>query len=156
MPLQNRVNPFGKIIVSPSRGTLMGNRGVIHKDKKIVAQFKNKFWITCNMFYKNTPRVMMTEKRWTELFIIFVSTISARSVSRRKSGRFVKEKQFCPSLFDHHDARRIFVVHIARNPKLVFKISDDFFVLVNHATIAHERTATWTDDYFSEWIDTIL
>ena len=74
MPLQNRVNPFGKIIISPSRGMLMGNRGVIHKDKRIVADFKNKFWITCDMHYKNTPRVMMVEKRWTELFFLDEAT----------------------------------------------------------------------------------
>ncbi len=32
MPLQNRVDPFGKIIATPQRGTLMGNRGQLHNE----------------------------------------------------------------------------------------------------------------------------
>jgi hypothetical protein len=30
MPLQNRVTPLGEIIAHPARGTLMGNRGILH------------------------------------------------------------------------------------------------------------------------------
>jgi hypothetical protein len=30
MPLQNRVTPLGEIIADPARGTLMGNRGILH------------------------------------------------------------------------------------------------------------------------------
>ena len=29
MPLQNRVTPFGEIIATEARGTLLGNRGLI-------------------------------------------------------------------------------------------------------------------------------
>ena len=32
MPLQNRVNPFGELIATPARGTLMGNRGRLHDE----------------------------------------------------------------------------------------------------------------------------
>ncbi len=30
MPLQNRVTPFGEIVSSAARGTLVGNRGCLH------------------------------------------------------------------------------------------------------------------------------
>jgi hypothetical protein len=35
MPLQNRVDPFGEMLVTPARGLFFGNRGGrIHTDKK--------------------------------------------------------------------------------------------------------------------------
>ena len=30
MPRQNRVTPFGELVATPARGTLMGNRGCLH------------------------------------------------------------------------------------------------------------------------------
>lgn len=30
MPLQNRVDPWGRLHATPARGALLGNRGVIH------------------------------------------------------------------------------------------------------------------------------
>ena len=30
VPLQNRVTPFGEIVAVPERGTMMGNRGILH------------------------------------------------------------------------------------------------------------------------------
>jgi hypothetical protein len=30
MPLRNRVTPLGEIVATPHRGTLMGDRGVLH------------------------------------------------------------------------------------------------------------------------------
>ena len=30
MSRQNRVTPFGEVVAVPERGTLMGNRGVLH------------------------------------------------------------------------------------------------------------------------------
>jgi hypothetical protein len=30
MPHRNRVTPYGEIVATPERGTLMGNRGVLH------------------------------------------------------------------------------------------------------------------------------
>ena len=91
MPLQNRVNPFGKIIETPSRGTFTGNRGVIHRNKKIVADFKNKFWITCALEYKDFKRVVMTEKRWTELF--FLDEATSFSAGHRPCA-FCRNKDF--------------------------------------------------------------
>lgn len=74
MPLQNRVNPFGEIITSTSRGTWMGNRGVLHKNKKIVTPFKLLNWITCVLQYHGIRRNVMTDGRYTELFFLDEAT----------------------------------------------------------------------------------
>src|SRR5947209_4585229 len=48
MPLQNRLDPFGAIIVSPARGTFMGNRGgVLHNERReIVRPYAGRRWIS--------------------------------------------------------------------------------------------------------------
>ena len=81
MPLQNRVNPFGQIIVSAARGNWMGNRGVLHKDKKIVADYKTTNWIICVLRYYNVRRNVMTNGRYTELF--FLDEATAYSAGHR-------------------------------------------------------------------------
>lgn len=43
MALQNRVTPLGEIVAIPERGTLMGNRSVLHDGTKTIRrswQFK--------------------------------------------------------------------------------------------------------------------
>lgn len=71
MPLQNRVNPYGAIFRSPARGTLMGNRGSLHNEKReIVRQFNGRRWITCCLEYKDRRRFVMSPGRYTELFFL--------------------------------------------------------------------------------------
>jgi hypothetical protein len=84
MPLQNRVDPLGQIFSSSCRGTWTGNRGVIHKNKKIVSPFKTRYWITCALKYKDFQRTVMTENRWTELF--FLDEATAFSAGHRPCG----------------------------------------------------------------------
>ena len=48
MPHQNRVNPFNNLIATPARGTLVGNRGILHDDQgRIVRPFSHKNWVAC-------------------------------------------------------------------------------------------------------------
>jgi hypothetical protein len=75
--LQNRVDPFGNFIVTPARGSWMGNRGVIHKDKQITSAFRHKAWITCVLEFKGRKRTVMTPNRWTELFFLDEATAFA-------------------------------------------------------------------------------
>ena len=71
MPLQNRVDPFGNLFRTDARGTMMGNRGgVMHRDREILRTFKSRRWITCLLEFKGRRRVVMTEKRYTELFFL--------------------------------------------------------------------------------------
>jgi hypothetical protein len=72
MPLQNRVDPFGRIVAVPSRGRLMGYRGgPLHvEDRRVVRQHVNQSWIICRLDFNNRRRQVMTPGRYTELFFL--------------------------------------------------------------------------------------
>jgi len=78
MPLQNRVNPWGQLHAVPARGTLLGNRGIIHNHaREIVAQWRTKAWITCRLAWKGWRRTIMRPGSWTELFFLDEATAFA-------------------------------------------------------------------------------
>lgn len=80
--LQNRVDPSGNIIKTPARGAWMGNRGVLHNDKKeIVRSYKLYPWITCLLQFKGWHREVMSPNRYTELF--FMDEATAFSAGHR-------------------------------------------------------------------------
>ena len=72
MPLQNRVDPFGELIRTPARGSIMGNRGgAIHNEnREIVRPFKSRRWIACVLEFKGIRRIVMSPGRYTELFFL--------------------------------------------------------------------------------------
>lgn len=77
-PHQNRVTPFGEIIATKARGTLMGNRGCLHDGaRKIVRDFQRKAWISCQLSFKGTKRTVMTPGEYTELFFLNEATALA-------------------------------------------------------------------------------
>lgn len=75
MPRKNRVDPFGQIIAVSARGTLMGNRGVIHSsDGSIKKLWRSKSWITCLLEFKDQKRDIMSSGKYTELFFLDEAT----------------------------------------------------------------------------------
>jgi len=96
MPLQNRVTPFGKIVASPARGDFMGNRGILHDDKRRLGspRWRTRAWITCVLEWKER-RAVMTPGSYTELFFLDEATACAAghrpcALCRRKDyNRFV-------------------------------------------------------------------
>lgn len=69
MPLQNRVTPFGTIIAVSAKGTLMGNRGVLHADDgRLVRPWKNTAWITCALEFKGRSFPVRAPGHYTALF----------------------------------------------------------------------------------------
>src|SRR5579863_3602268 len=72
MPLQNRVDPFGNIFRTTARGTMLGNRGgALHNShREIVRGYKSRRWITCVLEFKGRHRIVMSERRYTELFFL--------------------------------------------------------------------------------------
>ena len=72
MPLQNRVDPFGNLIRTAARGTMLGNRGgALHNgDREIVRGYKSRRWITCVLEFRGRHRVLMSPNRYTELFFL--------------------------------------------------------------------------------------
>lgn len=72
MTLQNRVHPDGTIHATPARGTLTGNRGILHRADRTLgpALWKHRAWIACTLDWENRRRTPMKGRNWTELFFL--------------------------------------------------------------------------------------
>jgi hypothetical protein len=79
MPLQNRVTPAGEIIADAARGTLMGNRGILHDAQRRLgtARWRHPHWIFCRLAFKGRRREVMAPHRYTELFFLDEATALA-------------------------------------------------------------------------------
>src|SRR5687767_3752493 len=78
MPLQNRVTPYGEIVATPERGTLTGNRGVLHGDDGAHRRdWQVRRWIACRLEFKGRRRELRRPGRWTELFFLDEATALA-------------------------------------------------------------------------------
>jgi hypothetical protein len=78
MPLQNRVTPFGTLIATEERGTLMGNRGRLHDEARHVRRnFQLQRWIICLLDFKSRSREVMRPGHYTELFFLDEATALA-------------------------------------------------------------------------------
>ena len=78
MPRQNRVTPFGSIIATPERGTLMGNRGVLHDAEcRIKRSWQDQRWIVCLLQFRGRKRTLMQPGHYTELFFLDEATAFA-------------------------------------------------------------------------------
>lgn len=77
MPLQNRVTAFGDIVAVPQRGTMMGNRGIIHDPATrtlLRRRWTTRAWIICLCQFKAVRRDVMARQSWTELFFLDEAT----------------------------------------------------------------------------------
>jgi hypothetical protein len=75
MPFQNRVDPWGRIIATPERGALMGNRGNLHNNhQEIIRSYQTKRWIICKLSFKGRRRKIMSPGLYTELFFLDEAT----------------------------------------------------------------------------------
>lgn len=95
MPLQNRVNPIGRLYANPSRaGTLMGNRGRLHnKDQTLRTEWGSEHrWIYCTTDVVFGKRVPMdpTLNSYTELF--FLDTPTALAAGHRPCAQCKREE----------------------------------------------------------------
>jgi hypothetical protein len=90
MPLQNRVDPFGKIHAVDARGLFTGNRGVIHNPDTgtlLKRRWTTKSWIICECEFGNRKREVMGRNTrsgnasWTELF--FLDEVTALAAGHR-------------------------------------------------------------------------
>ena len=78
MPRQNRVTPSGDILATPERGTLMGNRGVLHDARGCIRRlWQLKRWIICVLEFKGRKREVMKSGCYTELFFLDEATALA-------------------------------------------------------------------------------
>jgi hypothetical protein len=78
VPLQNRVTPFGDLLATDSRGTLMGNRGCLHDEHRHIRRpFACRRWIICLLEFRGRQRPVMSPGRYTELFFLDEATALA-------------------------------------------------------------------------------
>jgi hypothetical protein len=95
MPLQNRVTPFGQIVALPGRGTMMGNRGVLHDDdRRIVRSWQVRRWIACALEFRGRYRNVMTPHRYTELFFLDEATAYAAGHRPCRECRYADFRRF--------------------------------------------------------------
>lgn len=90
-PLQNRVTPHNDIEASSSRGTMMGNRRILHnKDKVIVRPWSGHRWLYCLLECDDIQRKLMSPGCYTELF--FLDEATALSAGHRPCSSCLPKK----------------------------------------------------------------
>ena len=71
MPLRNRVTPFGEIVAIPERGTLMGNRGILHdEDGQARRRWSGRAWISCLLEFQGRRDPVIAPGHYTRLFFL--------------------------------------------------------------------------------------
>lgn len=92
VPLQNRVDPYGRLHAVSERGTLMGNRGVLHDDaRRTVAAWRTRRWIACALEFRGRHREVFAPRRYSELFFLDEATALAaghRPCAECRRGRY--------------------------------------------------------------------
>lgn len=75
MSLQNRVSPCGELLTDDARGSWLGNRGILHNEKKeIICSWKHKNWVLCELSYKDRRREVFSRNSYSELFFLDEAT----------------------------------------------------------------------------------
>lgn len=96
MPRQNRVTPSGQIVAIPERGTMLGNRGILHDESgRLWRAWKVRRWIVCELQFRGRKRNVMSPNSYTELFFLDEATALAgghRPCAECRHGRFI---DFC-------------------------------------------------------------
>jgi hypothetical protein len=72
MPLQNRVDPFGRLFADPARGLFFGNRGGrLHRDDRTLGRRRwiTPAWICCRLEFKGRRR-RVWGRSYSELFFL--------------------------------------------------------------------------------------
>ncbi len=91
MPLQNRVTPYGQLEAASARGAWLGNRGILHdENKKIVAPWRHKAWVTCKLDYPGRRRTIFSPNNYSELF--FLDEATALSAGHRPCAECRKDR----------------------------------------------------------------
>lgn len=71
-PRRNRVTPYNTIESDPARGTLIGNRGILHDANGAMGprRWTHPHWIACRLTFKDYRRPIARPGAWTELFFL--------------------------------------------------------------------------------------
>ncbi|ETX29892.1 hypothetical protein [Roseivivax isoporae] len=85
-PRRNRVTPHGEIVAHAARGTVMGNRGILHGPDGTLgrARWRHHAWVACLLDFKGRRRRIMAPGSYTELF--FTDEAVALAAGHRPCG----------------------------------------------------------------------
>ena len=158
MALQNRVNPYGEIVATKARGTMMGNRGgKFHRDDRTLGKrrWATRHWICCDLYWKGNHHEPMG-KGYTSLF--FLDEVTALAAGHRPCFYCRrKEAQLFLSLADPplmaHEADRI-VDSERRGPRPqadVVRLPDGTMIDAGQGPLAvlGDRLLKWSFDGYS-------
>ena len=160
MPLPNRVDPFGHLIATPARGTLLGNRGGrFHGDGRKLTRrrWASKQWICCALQFKNRHRAVWGEG-YTELFFLDEVTGFAAGhrpcfeCRRKEAERFAllfsgnKRRAAAPTMDDILHAERLAGKEKRLHRRALDDLPDGAMILRDGAPYAvrAERLLRWT------------
>jgi len=121
VPLQNRCDPFGELVATEARGTMMGNRGgKFHRPDRTLGgrRWASWHWICCDMHYKNKKHEAMGPYYTSVFFLDEVTALSAGHrpcffCRRKDAQRFLALAE--PEPLRAHEADRI--VHPQRRSR---------------------------------------
>ena len=74
---QNRVDPWGALHAVPHRGSLMGNRGILHVGQHVVRPWAHKAWVHCVLDAQFQKRKPFSPSSYSELFFLDEATALA-------------------------------------------------------------------------------
>jgi hypothetical protein len=72
VPHANRVDPYGRLVATPTRGLFFGNRGVLHDTNGRISRTRTseRRWLICLTEFKGRRRALLRPGRYTELFFL--------------------------------------------------------------------------------------
>ncbi|OGB04988.1 MAG: hypothetical protein A3E79_03205 [Burkholderiales bacterium RIFCSPHIGHO2_12_FULL_61_11] len=91
MTLQNRVDPWGRLLAVNARGSLLGNRGMLHnEERQIVRDWQRMPWVTCALEFQGRKREIFGRTTYSELF--FLDDATAFSAGHRPCATCRRER----------------------------------------------------------------
>ncbi|MDO8732719.1 MAG: hypothetical protein Q7L55_09150 [Actinomycetota bacterium] len=106
MTIQNRVDPWGCLRAVNARGSLLGNRGMLHNDQQqIVRDWQRKPWVTCALEFQGRKREVFGRTTYSELFFLDEATAFAAGHRPCASCRRERYDEFKASWLTANDKR---------------------------------------------------
>ncbi len=84
MSFQNRVDPWGCLHAVSERGSLLGNRGILHNERReIIRQWKGRSWVTCRTSFGDRHREVFSVNPLSYSELFFLDEATAFSAGHR-------------------------------------------------------------------------
>ena len=158
MPLQNRCDPFGALIATSARGTMMGNRGgKFHRDDRTLGRrrWSSRHWICCDIHYKNKKHDAMGQYYTSVFFLDEVTALAAGHrpcfFCRRKEAQHFLSLAAPPLMADAadrilHEQRFASRKSTAAEDRAVADLPDATMIAINGAPYAvrGDRLLRWS------------